>query len=60
VLAEEPADPHPDGRVALIASLAERFLAAAADGRPVGPSFADGHRVQQLMAEVERSQAVMR
>lgn len=58
VLAEEPADPHPDGRVAAVAALAARFLAGAAEGRPVRPSFADGVRVQRLMAEVERSQAV--
>lgn len=60
VLAEEPADPHPDGRVAAVAALAARFLAAAAEGEPVRPSFADGLRVQRLMAEIESSHAVAR
>jgi predicted dehydrogenase len=60
VLAEEPTDSHPDGRVAAVAALAARFVAAAAEGRPVRPDFADGLRVQRLMAEIESSQAVTR
>jgi predicted dehydrogenase len=60
VLAEEPADPYPDGRVAAVAALAARFLSAAAEGRPVRPNFADGLRVQRLMAEIESLQAVTR
>ena len=60
VLAEEHADPHPDGRVAPVAALAARFLAAAAEGATMRPSFADGLRVQRLMAEIESSQAVAR
>jgi predicted dehydrogenase len=60
VLAEERADAHPDGRVAAVAALAGRFVAAAAEGAPMRPSFADGLRVQQLMAEIESSQAVAR
>ena len=60
VLAEEPDDLHPDGRVAAVAGVAARFVAAVAAGGPVSPSFADGLRVQRLMAEIESSQAVTR
>jgi predicted dehydrogenase len=60
VLAEEPADSHPDGRVAVVSTLAARFVAAAAEGRQVRPSFADGLRVQRLMAEIGRAQVAAR
>ena len=50
VLVEEPLDAHPDGRVAPVASLVDRFLAAAAAGVPAQPDFAAGLRVQRLIA----------
>jgi predicted dehydrogenase len=52
VLAEEPADPHADGRVAPVAAVMARFLGAAAAGKPAAPDFAAGLRVQRLMADV--------
>lgn len=60
LLAAEPEDLHPDGRVAPVAALATRFLGAVAEGRPMRPDFGDGLRVQRLLAHVERSRAVTR
>jgi predicted dehydrogenase len=60
MLASEPADLHPDGRVAAVAHLATRFVAAAAEGRSLQPDFGDGLRVQRVMAEIESLQAVTR
>ena len=47
-----------DGRVPLVASLASRFVEWVRHGVPARPDFADGLRVQRLIAAAQRSNDV--
>ena len=58
VLARERKDAHPDGRVALVASLSARFVAAVRAGGSMSPDFAAGLRVQRLLAQLEGAVAL--
>jgi predicted dehydrogenase len=44
-----------DGRVAVVAGLARRFIDWAIDGTPSGPTFEDGLRAQRLLDAATRS-----
>jgi predicted dehydrogenase len=52
---EAPPPPEGDGRIAVVAGLARRFLDWIVDGVPTGPTFQDGLRVQQLLDAATRS-----
>jgi predicted dehydrogenase len=46
-----------DGRIAVVARIAARFLDAIEARRPARPGFAEGHRVQVLLDAARRSHA---
>ena len=53
---EDPVDAHyPDGRIAPVSRLAQRFFDAIEGGEAAEPSFSAGYRVQQLIDAAQRS-----
>jgi predicted dehydrogenase len=56
IAVHDPADAqYPDGRIAPVARLANKFLDAVEAGVLTQPSFAEGYRVQQLIDATQRS-----
>ena len=53
---DDPLDAqYPDGRIAPVSRLAQRFLDAIENRGPARPGFAEGFRVQQLIDAAQRS-----
>ena len=54
---EDPIDAqYPDGRIAPVSRLANRFSMPSTSGAPAAPGFAEGYRVQQLLDTARRAQ----
>jgi len=56
VATDDPVDAqYPDGRIAPVSRLARIFFDSIESGSPATPGFAEGYRVQQLIAAAQRS-----